>query len=145
MEDVMNVTATTYPETYVREMHGEELKTILESVADNLYHPDPYYQQGGDMVRVGGMDYTLEPTSTFGTRIADMRLDSGKSIESNKRYTVAGWSTANPSDGPPMWEIMASYLRTQKTISVKKVNLPKLKGVANNSGIADYPKNLLVT
>jgi sulfur-oxidizing protein SoxB len=145
MEDVMNVTATTYPETYVREMHGEELKTILESVADNLYHPDPYYQQGGDMVRVGGMDYTLEPTSTFGTRIADMRLDSGKSIEANKRYTVAGWSTANPSDGPPMWEIMASYLRTQKTISVKKVNLPKLKGVANNSGIADYPKNLLVT
>src|SRR5699024_2824397 len=95
MEDVMAETAITYPETYVREMTGEDIKLILEDVCDNLFNKDPYYQQGGDMVRLGGMDYSCDPTAAMGNRIADMRLDDGKPIEASKKYKVAGWATVN--------------------------------------------------
>ena len=143
MRDLMNVTAITYPETYKRGMLGADLKAILEGVADNFVHPDPYYRQGGDMVRVGGIDYTLDFTAESGNRIHDLRLDNGKSIQPTKMYQVAGWATVNPSEGIPIWDVVAPYLRAQKTVSLDKINLPALRGVAGNEGIADYPSDLL--
>jgi len=140
MEDVMAETAITYPETYVNEMTGDEIKAILEDVCDNLFNKDPYYQQGGDMVRLGGMDYTCDPTASIGKRITDMRLDNGKPLEADKKYKVAGWATVNSKDpGPAIWDVVAEYLRDQKTVKVAKLNTPKLKNVADNPGLGDYP------
>jgi sulfur-oxidizing protein SoxB len=139
MERVMDQTCITYPETYVRDMTGEQIKLILEDVCDNLFNPDPFYQQGGDMVRTGGLDYVCEPLAEFGSRISEMRLDNGTPIEANKRYRVAGWATVNSeAPGPPIWEVVASYLRDQKVAAIRKLNTPVLKGVENNLGIADY-------
>ncbi|GAA0839031.1 thiosulfohydrolase SoxB [Marinobacter szutsaonensis] len=139
MDDVMNATAITYPETYVREMSGADLKLIMEDVADNLFNKDPYRQQGGDMVRVGGMDYTCDPTGSMNGRISDMRLDNGEPIEANKMYKVAGWATVNSrAPGRPIWDVVADYLRSEKTVKIDKFNTPKLKNVADNPGIADY-------
>jgi len=141
MEHVMDQTGTTYPETYVREMSGADIKLILEDVLDNLFNEDPYYQQGGDMVRVAGMDYVCEPTAKMGSRVSGMRLDNGKTIEANKKYKVAGWATVgSQSPGRPIWDVVADYLRDQKVAKVSKFNTPKLKGVAGNPGIADYPQ-----
>ncbi|GAB4288209.1 MAG: thiosulfohydrolase SoxB [Thiohalomonadaceae bacterium] len=140
MEHVLDQTCTTYPETYVREMSGEEVKMILEDVLDNLFNEDPYYQQGGDMVRVSGLDYVCDPTAKMGSRVSEMRLDNGKAIEAGKKYKVAGWATVGAqSPGRPIWEVVADYLRDQKVAKVKKFNTPRLKGVAGNPGIADYP------
>ncbi len=106
-ENVMDQTCITYPETYARDMLGNEIKLILEDVADNLFHPDPFYQQGGDMVRVGGMNYICDPTAASGQRITNMTLDSGKSIEANKYYKVAGWATVgSKAPGKPIWEVV---------------------------------------
>lgn len=139
MDDVMNATGITYPETYVREMSGAELKLIMEDVADNLFNPDPYYQQGGDMVRVGGMDYVIDPSAEMGRRIQEMRLDNGKPIEADKTYKVAGWATVNSrAPGQPIWDVVAEYLRDAKTVKVDKLNMPKLKGVADNPGLEEY-------
>ena len=141
MEHVMDQTGTTYPETYVREMSGEQIKLILEDVADNLFNKDPYYQQGGDMVRVGGMDYTIDPTAEMGGRISDMTLDNGKAVESGKKYRVAGWATVgSKSPGRPIWDVVADYLRDQKSVRIEKLNAPRLKNVGANPGIADYKK-----
>ena len=143
MEHVMDQTGTTYPETYVREMTGADVKLILEDVCDNLFNKDPYYQQGGDMVRVGGMDYVCDPTQSMGKRISEMTLDNGKPVEAHKKYKVAGWATVgSKSPGRPIWEITADYLRLEKSVKIKKLNTPKLKNVAGNPGIADYPKVL---
>lgn len=137
MEDVLTQTAMTYPETYVREMKGSELKTILEDVADNLFNPDPYLQQGGDMVRVGGLDYVCSPNQGTGQRIAEMRLDDGRLVEADKTYKVTGWATVgSQSPGRPVWELVAEYLRGQKTLALKKVNATKLVGVDGNPGLA---------
>lgn len=139
MDDVMNATAITYPETYVREMSGADLKLIMEDVADNLFNKDPYYQQGGDMVRVGGMDYTCDPTASMSGRISDMRLDNGERIEASKMYKVAGWATVNSrAPGRPIWDVVADYLRSEKTVRIDKFNTPTLKNVAGNPGIEDY-------
>ena len=139
MERVLDQTATTYPETYVREMKGADLKLILEDVADNLFNPDPYYQQGGDMVRVGGLDYACDPTQSIGSRISEMTLDDGERIEAEKSYKVAGWATVNAqSPGPPIWEVVAEYLRDRKSARIAKLNTPRLINVAANPGIADY-------
>lgn len=136
MEHVMDQTGTTYPETYVREMTGEEIKLILEDVCDNLFNADPYYQQGGDMVRVGGMDYTCEPMAKIGERISDMTLDNGKPLEAKKTYKVAGWATVgSQSPGRPIWDVVADYLRDIKVAKVKKMNAPKLKMKKGNPGI----------
>ena len=109
MEHVMDQTCITYPETYVREMTGENIKLILEDVADNLFNKDPYYQQGGDMVRLGGLDYTIEPEAEAGSRISDMQLDDGTRIEASKNYKVAGWATVgSQSEGPPIWDVVAN-------------------------------------
>ena len=140
MDHVMDQTCITYPETYRREMTGAEIKLILEDVCDNLFNPDPYVQQGGDMVRVGGLDYVCDPTASMGERILDMALDDGTKIEADKTYVVAGWATVgSQSPGEPIWETVATYLRDIKTVKLEKLNTPKLKNVAGNPGIADYP------
>jgi sulfur-oxidizing protein SoxB len=135
-DDLMNQTAITYPTVTVNELSGEFLKTILEDVADNLFNKDPYYQQGGDMVRVGGLRYALDPTQAIGSRITAMELD-GKPIDPGKSYKVAGWaSVAQPLEGTPVWEAVAAYLRDQKTVRVDRVNDPKLVNVEGNPGLA---------
>lgn len=136
MEDVLSETAITYPEVYVQEMTGEQLKAVMEDICDNLFNPDPYYQQGGDMVRVGGLDYACAPTETIGHRISDMTLDNGKPIEPGKTYRVAGWASVNEQMGKPVWDVIANYLRGEKTVSLKRVNRVSLKGVGDNPGIA---------
>jgi sulfur-oxidizing protein SoxB len=141
MDHVMDQTCITYPETYRREMTGSEIKAILEDVCDNLFNPDPYVQQGGDMVRVGGLDYVCDPNETIGNRISDMTLDDGTKIEADKSYVVAGWATVGAqSPGEPIWETVAKYLRDVKTVKIDQLNTPVLKGVEGNPGIADYPK-----
>jgi sulfur-oxidizing protein SoxB len=136
MEHVMDQTCITYPETYRREMSGEEIKLILEDVCDNLFNDDPYFQQGGDMVRVGGLDYVCRPNNKMGERISDMSLDDGTRIDASKKYVVAGWATVgSQSPGRPIWDVVADYLRLQQSVSIKKLNTPKLVGVAGNPGV----------
>ncbi len=140
MDNLMDQTCITYPETYRREMTGADIKMILEDVCDNLFNPDPYVQQGGDMVRVGGLDYVCDPTQTIGSRISEMQLNDGTKIDADKTYVVAGWATVgSQSPGEPIWETVAEYLRDVKTVKIDRLNSPKLKGVKGNPGIADYP------
>jgi S-sulfosulfanyl-L-cysteine sulfohydrolase len=120
----------------LNELTGEQIKTILEDVCDNLFNPDPYYQQGGDMVRVGGLSYTCAPGETMGKRISDMRL-AGKPIAADRKYKVAGWApVAEGAKGEPAWDVIATYLRDRKTIKPPTLALPKLVGVEGNPGIA---------
>ena len=136
MEHLMDQTAITYPQTTVNEFTGEMIKTILEDVADNLFNPDPYYQQGGDMVRVGGLKYTCDPNGKVGARINNMML-GGKAVDPAKKYKVAGWApVAEGATGEPVWEVLATYLRDVKTIKPKTLNLPELVGMKGNPGIA---------
>ena len=136
-EDLLDHTAITYPYVTVTKMTGSTIRMILEDVADNLFNPDPYYQQGGDMVRVGGMDYACAPNETIGHRISDLSLDNGKPLEPDKTYKVAGWASVNPQDGNPVSDVFAGWLRKQKTVRPKKLNRVTLKGVGNNPGIAE--------
>ena len=136
-EHVMDQTAITYPWTTVTDIKGDMLKTILEDVCDNLFNPDPYYQQGGDMVRVGGMSYTCAPGNKSGERISEMRL-KGQLIDPNKTYKVAGWAPvqeASKNAGPPIWDVMETYLKDKKTIKPLQINNPKLLGMGGNPGI----------
>jgi sulfur-oxidizing protein SoxB len=136
MEHVLDQTAITYPATTVNDISGEMLKTILEDVGDNLVNPDPYLQQGGDMVRVGGLSYSIDPTAAMGRRIGDMTLN-GKPIEPNKTYKVAGWASVQENvTGEPIWDVVAKYLREQKVLKPPKLNLPAIKGMAGNPGLA---------
>jgi sulfur-oxidizing protein SoxB len=135
MEDVLAETAVTYPETYLQHMTGGQIKDILEDVCDNLFNPDPYYQQGGDMVRVGGMAYTCAPAENVGQRISDLKLDNGRPIEAGKSYKVAGWASVNEQKGLPVWDVFAKQLRVGKT-SDRRGSGVTLKGVADNPGIA---------
>jgi len=135
-EHVMDWTAITYPQTTLNELTGEMIKTILEDVGDNLFNPDPYYQQGGDMVRVGGLTYTCTPGETIGRRISDMRL-GGKPIAADRRYKVAGWApVAEGVKGEPIWDVVTTYLKDAKSVAPVKLNLPKLVGMEGNAGIA---------
>lgn len=140
MEHLLDQTAITYPYTTVTPMTGELIKTVLEDVADNLFNPDPYYQQGGDMVRVGGMQYTIDPTASAGNRISEMRIGD-KAIEAGKTYKVAGWApvseAARDAGGEPIWDVMAKYLRDIKTVAAKAPNMPVIKGASNNPGMAE--------
>ena len=117
-DDVYNATAITYPKVYRLPFRGDMIKNILEDVADNLFNPDPYYQQGGDMVRVGGMSFTIDVDAPMGKRISDMRLaKSGEPIEAASTYTVAGWASINEgTEGPDIWDLVASHLRTRQVI-----------------------------
>ena len=138
-ENLLDQTAITYPYTTVTNMTGETIKTILEDVADNLFNPDPYYQQGGDMVRVGGMQYTIDPLESAGKRITDMRLN-GKPIEASKTYKVAGWAPvsedAKNAGGEAIWDVIERHLRDVKVVKAVKLNEPVIKGVAKNPGMA---------
>jgi sulfur-oxidizing protein SoxB len=139
MEHLMDQTAITYPFTTVNEMTGEMIKTVLEDVCDNLFNPDPYYQQGGDMVRVGGLTYACDPNARMGGRISEMML-KGKPIEAGKKYKVAGWAPvseeAKRAGGEPIWDVMARYLRDRKVVKPLALNLPRLRGVEGNPGMA---------
>ena len=138
MEHLMDQTAITYPYTTVSNMTGENIKTVLEDVADNLFNPDPYYQQGGDMVRVGGLQYTIDPNAGMGRRISEMRLN-GSLIDADKSYRVAGWAPVSEeamgSNAEPIWDLMSRHLKEVKLIKPKKLNEPIIKGLANNPGI----------
>jgi S-sulfosulfanyl-L-cysteine sulfohydrolase len=140
-ELLMDQVAITYPYATLTEMTGEMIKTILEDVADNLFNPDPYYQQGGDMVRVGGLEYAVEPGSKMGSRITDMRL-RGRPIEAGKRYKVAGWAPvaeeAKSAPGvKPVWDVVETWLKSQGgRVTPRRLNTPRLIGVAGNLGIA---------
>jgi len=118
VEDIYAQTAITYPNAYRAEMTGAYLKTVLEDVADNLFNPDPYYQQGGDMVRVGGLSYTIDVRAKIGRRISDMRLlRTGRPIDPARAYVVAGWASVNEgTQGPPIWDIVTEYIGRQKTV-----------------------------
>ncbi|MDT8384271.1 MAG: thiosulfohydrolase SoxB [Gammaproteobacteria bacterium] len=136
-EHVMTQTAITYPTVTLNKATGETVKLILEDVADNLFNTDPYYQQGGDMVRVGGLKFAIDPTKTIGNRISDMEL-KGKPLDANKEYRVAGWASVEaPREGRPIWDVVADYLRRQETVKVGELNVPKIKGISNNPGLAD--------
>lgn len=135
-EQVMTQTAMTYPVATLNDISGANLKTILEDVADNLFNEDPYYQQGGDMVRVGGLKYEIDPLGKIGNRISNMELN-GKPIDASKNYKVAGWaSVAKPLEGKPIWDVVAEYCRDKKTIKIGELNVPKLKNMPPNPGIA---------
>ncbi len=136
-EWLMDMTAITYPYTTLTAMSGETIKNILEDVADNLFNPDPYYQQGGDMVRVGGMSYRCTPTNAMGRRIDNMRLN-GKPIEADRQYKVAGWAPvseeAKAAGGQPMWDLVEPWLKAKGRIAQRKINVPELVGVQDNPG-----------
>jgi S-sulfosulfanyl-L-cysteine sulfohydrolase len=140
-ELMMDQLAITYPYATVNEMTGDTIKTILEDVADNLFNPDPYYQQGGDMVRVGGLTYTCDPLAKMGGRISQMRL-AGKAVEADKTYKVAGWApvaeAARTAPGSqPVWSVVESWLNAQGgRVKPRRINAPKLLGMARNPGMA---------
>jgi sulfur-oxidizing protein SoxB len=144
MEDVMTQCAITYGETYVTEMTGGELMQVLEAVADNLFDPDPYLQSGGDMVRVGGMDYAIDPSKPLGQRITNARLDNGHMIEKTEKYRVCGWASVNRTpEGRLMWDVVRDYIVKNRdkdnVLRLPRINHPELIGVSQNPGIADYP------
>jgi len=134
MEDVLTETAITYPETYLLNMTGSQIKDILEDVCDNLFNADPYHQQGGDMVRVGGFAYTCTPTESVGQRISDLKLDNGRPLEAGKNYKVAGWASVNEQQGVPIWDVFAKHLRSEKRQDQRGTGV-SLRGVDDNPGI----------
>jgi sulfur-oxidizing protein SoxB len=131
VEDIHNATAITYPQVYRIAMTGERLKDVLEDVADNLFNPDPYYQQGGDMVRCGGLGYAIDVSRPMGQRISAMtHLKSGNAIEPQKEYVVAGWASVNEgTEGPPVWDLVERYVATEKTVRVAPNTSVKISGV----------------
>ncbi len=135
MEQLMDQVAITYPQTTLTNMSGETIKTIMEDVCDNLFNDDPYYQQGGDMVRVGGIQYSVTPNATIGNRIGDMTLN-GKPVDAKKTYKVAGWAPVGENvQGAPIWDVVAEYLRDVKVVKQVKLNQPKVIGMGNNPGM----------
>jgi sulfur-oxidizing protein SoxB len=140
-ELMMDQLAITYPYATVTPMTGTTIKTVLEDVADNLFNPDPYYQQGGDMVRVGGLQYTIDPNAKMGSRITDMRL-GGKTVEAGKTYKVAGWAPvaeeAAKAGNKPVWDVVETWLKARpgQRVTPRTINTPKLVGMAGNPGLA---------
>ena len=139
-EWLMDMTATTYSYATVTEMTGASIKTVLEDVCDNLFNPDPYYQQGGDMVRVGGLQYSCNPLASMGKRIDDMRLQ-GKPLEADRKYKVAGWAPvaeeARSAGNKMVWEVAEQWLKaTGGRVSSRQLNMPKLNDILPNPGIA---------
>jgi sulfur-oxidizing protein SoxB len=130
-EHLTNETAITYPACYRNEMTGAQLKDILEDVADNLFHPDPYFQGGGDMVRMGGMGYAIDISKSMGSRISSMtHLKSGKPIDAAKTYTVAGWASVNENtQGPPIWDVVAAHIAKQRVVKIEPNSAVKVTGV----------------
>jgi len=137
MERLMDQTAITYAKSTLNEMTGENIKLILEDIADNLFNLDPYYQMGGDMVRIGGLKYTIDPTQKIGSRLSNLEL-GGKPLDASKTYKVAGWASVNPQPDelPDIWDVVAQYLRDKKVISGLEANVPSVKGMNDNPGFA---------
>jgi S-sulfosulfanyl-L-cysteine sulfohydrolase len=136
-ERMMDQMAITYPATTLNSFNGEQIKMIMEDVCDNIFNADPYYQQGGDMVRTGGIEYSVKPNATIGKRIGDLRI-GGKPIDPNKKYKMAGWaSVAENVSGTPIWDVVAEYLRDKKVIRNVKLYRPKVIGMAGNPGMAE--------
>jgi len=139
-ELMMDQLAITYPHATVSELSGEAIKTILEDVADNLFNPDPYYQQGGDMVRVGGLRYTIAPNEKMGSRISDLRL-AGKPLDADKRYKVAGWApvaeAARDAGHKPVWDVVEAWLRAQSggRVAARRINTPEVSGLGEQAGM----------
>ena len=129
-EDIWNVTSMTYGKAYRTEMTGEFIQVILEDVADNLFNVDPYYQQGGDMVRIGGMGYRIDINQPQGSRISELTLlKTGERIDPAKNYVVAGWASVNEgTEGPQIWDVVENYIRKQGTVSVAPNNSVKVVG-----------------
>lgn len=138
VERVMDQTGITYAKSTLNEMTGENIKLVLEDIADNLFNPDPYYQMGGDMVRVGGLRYAIDPSRPMGERLSDLELN-GKPLDPSKTYKVAGWASVNPQPDelPDIWDVVAEYLRDQKVIRDVVANVPKVKGIETNPGFVD--------
>ena len=137
-ERMMDQMALTYPTTTLNEFTGAQIKEIMEDIADNLFNPDPYYQQGGDMVRVGGIQYTIDPTAKAGQRIQNLTL-RGKPLEADKKYKVAGWASVQEGvqgTAEPIWDVVSGYLRDKKVIKPVKLNQPKIINVGGNPGLA---------
>jgi S-sulfosulfanyl-L-cysteine sulfohydrolase len=138
MEALLQQTAITYPAVTVTMMSGAQIKALLEDICDNLFNPDPYYQQGGDMVRVGGLRYSCTPGAPMGARIGDLELD-GKPLQAERRYKVAGWAPVSEQalsgGGEPVWEVVARYLRARKVVPPLRPNVPVLKGVGGDRGL----------
>ncbi len=135
-ERLMDQTGITYATATRTEMTGETIKLILEDIADNLFNPDPYYQMGGDMVRVGGLKYTIDPAEKIGSRISNLEL-KGKPLDAGKTYTVAGWASVNPQPpGKQVWEVVSEYLTDKKVIGEVEANVPNVKGIDANPGYA---------
>jgi S-sulfosulfanyl-L-cysteine sulfohydrolase len=137
MEDLLAETAITYPETYLQTMTGTQIKDVLEDVCDNLFNADPYYQQGGDMVRVGGLSYTCTPAESVGKRISELKLEGGRMLEAGKSYKVAGWASVNEQAGAPIWDVVAKHLKSGKPPNRSPPGVT-LKGVENNPGIVEH-------
>jgi sulfur-oxidizing protein SoxB len=134
-EDVMNQTAISYPQTTLTEMSGERIKAVLEDVADNLFNPDPYLQQGGDMVRVGGLSYAIDPNARMGQRIQDLEL-GGRKLDAGKTYKVAGWApVAAGVEGEPVWDVVGRWLQSQKEVVARGASAPRLIGIVGNDGL----------
>jgi len=136
VEDIMAQTAITYPQVTRRELTGVEIKALLEDIADNLFNPDPYLQQGGDMVRVGGLSYAITPGAKISARISDLRVN-GKPLQADKRYKVAGWAPVGEGEtGEPIWDVLARYVRAGKIVPPLVPNRPRLVGIGRNPGMA---------
>jgi sulfur-oxidizing protein SoxB len=136
IEDVLSETAISYPQTYVQNLTGNEIKATLEDICDNLFNPDPYYQQGGDMVRLGGLAYSCMPSEKIGHRISELKLENGRPIEAGKSYKVAGWASINEQQGIPVWDVLAGYLGSGTPPGKQGAGVT-LKGVDGNPGIAE--------
>ena len=138
-EHVMDQTAITYAKSTLNEMTGEMIHQLLEGIADNLFNPDPYYQMGGDMVRVGGLTYTIDPAATIGRRISQLEF-AGKPLDAAKTYRVAGWASVNPQPDelPNIWDVLSEYLMDTRVIRNVTLNLPTVKGVNQNPGIVEF-------
>jgi sulfur-oxidizing protein SoxB len=130
IDDLYTQTAMSYPEVYRLEFSGERIKEILEDVCDNLFNPDPFFQQGGDMVRVGGMGYTCTPEATMGSRINNMTLlETGEPIDPGKNYVVAGWASVNEGvEGPAIYDLMENYIGKQDVIKMQPNQSVKYTG-----------------
>jgi S-sulfosulfanyl-L-cysteine sulfohydrolase len=131
VEDIQNATAMTYPQVYRTSISGERLKAILEDIADNLFNPDPYYQQGGDMVRCGGLAYRIDVTQSIGQRISDLaQYPSGRPIEPNKDYIVAGWASVTENvEGPPVWDLVERYVTRVQNVRIEPNTSVKVVGI----------------
>jgi sulfur-oxidizing protein SoxB len=129
-EDLWNVTSMSYPNAYRTEMTGEFIKVIMEDVADNIFNPDPYYQQGGDMVRLGGLGYAIDVNQPQGSRISDITLlKTGETLDPAKNYVVSGWASVNEgTEGPPIWDVVENYIRRKGTVEVKPNTSVKVTG-----------------